>query len=132
VNARDTAEDLRRIRALVDEQAEDEGLWTIYPRAQQPIGEAYLQQELRRLHTLIEEVTPSTPASDRCPACHDVGWYLDYSGGGHVEPLTLELLPCIHPECKASGRRIEHLSVNEVGFNRTVERGGHVMAVGRG
>ena len=71
-------------------------------------------------------------ANERCSCCHDVGWYLDYSGGGHVEPLTLELLPCIYPECKSSGQRIEHLSVQEVGFNRAVERGGLVMAVGRG
>ncbi len=48
---------LSRIRALVDEQAEDEGLWAIYPFGEQPIAEAYLQQELRRLHALIEEVT---------------------------------------------------------------------------
>jgi hypothetical protein len=48
---------LAAIRALVDEQAEDEGLWAIYPMGQQPIMEAYLQQELRRLHALIEGVT---------------------------------------------------------------------------
>jgi len=45
------------IRALVDEQAEDEALWAIYPFGQQPIAEAYLQQELRRLHALIEKAT---------------------------------------------------------------------------
>lgn len=67
----------------------------------------------------------------KCPVCSGVGWYLDYSGGGSVEPLTLELLPCIHPECRASGRRVAHLSVNEAGFTRVVERGGHVLAVGR-
>ena len=38
------------IKRLVDEQAEDEGLWFI--AATMP--EAYLQQELRRLHHLIE------------------------------------------------------------------------------
>lgn len=48
---------LQRIRALVDEQAEDEGLWGINPFGEQPITEAYLQQELRRLHALVEEVT---------------------------------------------------------------------------
>ena len=50
-------ESLDRIRALVDEQAEDEALWAVYPLGQQPIAEAYLQQELRRLHALIEELT---------------------------------------------------------------------------
>ena len=48
---------LQRIRALVDEQAEDEALWAVYPFGQQPIAEAYLQQELRRLHALIESLT---------------------------------------------------------------------------
>lgn len=37
---------------LVDEQAEDEGLWFVARTA----PEAYLQQELRRLHAAIEEV----------------------------------------------------------------------------
>jgi len=42
--------DLDAVRAIVDEQAEDEGLWFIAPTA----PEAYLQQELRRLHAVIE------------------------------------------------------------------------------
>ncbi len=41
---------LDHLRALVAEQAEDEGLWF----DAQYITEAYLQQELRRLHALIE------------------------------------------------------------------------------
>lgn len=53
----DNAEKLQKIRKLVDEQAKDEGLWGIHPSGQQPIVEAYLQQELRRLHYLIEELT---------------------------------------------------------------------------
>lgn len=43
-------EALTRIKALVDEQAEDEGLWF----QAQTVPEAYLQQALRRLHGLIE------------------------------------------------------------------------------
>lgn len=39
------------ILALVEAQANDEGLWF---RAQTP-AEAYLQQELRNLHALIEK-----------------------------------------------------------------------------
>jgi hypothetical protein len=38
------------VRRLVDEQAEDEGLWFLAQTA----PEAYLQQELRRLHAAIE------------------------------------------------------------------------------
>lgn len=46
-------EALAAIRALVDAQAEDEGLWFMAQTA----PEAYLQQELRRLHALVESVT---------------------------------------------------------------------------
>jgi len=47
--------DAERIRAVVDEQAEDEGLWSVPLGPTQPIVEAYLQQELRRLHRVIEQ-----------------------------------------------------------------------------
>lgn len=39
-----------RVRLLVDRQAEDEGLWFFARTA----SEAYLQQELRKLHSVIE------------------------------------------------------------------------------
>ncbi len=48
---------LADIRALVDEQAEDEALWALNLDGTLPISEAYLQQELRRLHALIEAAT---------------------------------------------------------------------------
>jgi len=41
---------LTALVALVDQQAEDGGLW--FDAATAP--EAYLQQELRRLHTAVE------------------------------------------------------------------------------
>lgn len=39
-----------RLQDLVNEQAEDEGLWFIAAT----VSEAYLQQALRRLHDVIE------------------------------------------------------------------------------
>jgi hypothetical protein len=45
-----TAQGAETVRAIVDEQAEDDGLWFIAETA----AEAYLQQELRRLHAAIE------------------------------------------------------------------------------
>jgi hypothetical protein len=44
---------LHGIRALVDQQAEDDGLWFMAETA----SEAYLQQELRKLHECIEAAT---------------------------------------------------------------------------
>lgn len=50
---------LADLQKIVDEQAEDEGLWFIAETA----PEGYLQQELRRLHAAIEELT----IANRCP-----------------------------------------------------------------
>ena len=47
------AETLAAVRALVARQAEDDGLW--FDAATAP--EAYLQQELRKLHAAIEAGT---------------------------------------------------------------------------
>jgi hypothetical protein len=46
----DLTEALRRIRGVVDAQAEDDGLWFVADS----IVEAYFQQELRSLHATIE------------------------------------------------------------------------------
>ena len=43
-------ETINKIKKIVHEQAKDEGLWFISERA----PEAYLQQELRKLHAVIE------------------------------------------------------------------------------
>lgn len=44
------AADLAAIRKVVDDQAEDGGLWFVAETA----AEAYVQQELRKLHAVIE------------------------------------------------------------------------------
>jgi hypothetical protein len=45
---------LRELAELVDEQAEDDALWALNLDGTLPISEAYLQQELRRLHAKVE------------------------------------------------------------------------------
>jgi hypothetical protein len=56
---------LSSCRTLVNEQAEDEGLWFVAATA----AEAYLQQELRKLHAAIE-AAPSAPSEKyECPMC---------------------------------------------------------------
>jgi len=47
-----TDEAIKTVKALVDEQAEDEGLWF----EAETVPEAYLQRKLRELHALIEHV----------------------------------------------------------------------------
>lgn len=46
---------------VVNEQANDEGLWFLTPTA----SEAYLQQALRRLHAAVEGKTPAAKAGER-------------------------------------------------------------------
>jgi hypothetical protein len=45
-----------------------------------------------------------------CPMCRDIGWVLDTKP--NVEPLGLELLPCLLPDCQWSGRAIGVPSVD--------------------
>jgi len=45
---------LKSIQDKVNEQAEDEALWSVPAEGTQRIAEAYLQQELRALHKVIE------------------------------------------------------------------------------
>lgn len=48
---------IKAVKALVAKQAEDEGLWAVpIPPQKQAISEAYLQQELRKLHDLVEQI----------------------------------------------------------------------------
>ena len=65
-NERLTAENTR-IRALVDEQAEDDGLWFVAQYA----PEAYLQKALRRLHEVIEGKTGGEIARELVSTEHD-------------------------------------------------------------
>ena len=53
----DAASLVANIQTVVDEQAEDEGLWFMA----MTVSEVYLQQELRRLHAAIEGVPVETP-----------------------------------------------------------------------
>jgi len=48
----EAADEIVALQALVSEQAEDEGLWFVARTA----PEAYLQQELRRLHAKLENI----------------------------------------------------------------------------
>ena len=47
---------VERLRAIVDQQADDDALWALGLDGRLPISEAYLQQELRRLHWAVEAI----------------------------------------------------------------------------
>ncbi len=46
---------VKKIKALVAEQSDDELLWSLPVNSRQSIAEAHLQEELRRLHEIIEQ-----------------------------------------------------------------------------
>lgn len=92
-------------RGIVDEQTEDEGLWSTRLDGTTSIAEAYLQQELRRLHAAVERetdlgVAPSprhvltTLAHDTCPCGH--------AGHRHRFPADASFTygPCFDCGCK--------------------------------
>lgn len=91
---------LREVQKLVDNQAEDEGLWFIAETA----GEAYLQQELRRLHALIEQHDNPHPerAGASCGAS-DGSAFLRVIVETHDSRLELDTRTglCAHLEARA-------------------------------
>lgn len=87
------------LRVLIDEQAEDGALWAVHPFGEQPIVEAYLQQELRRLHVAVEAALPALAAlSARLAAAETAlafigevaeSWHGPSGDGGHERALAV-------------------------------------------
>ncbi len=77
---------------IVNEQAEDDGLWF----EAQTASEAYLQQELRRLHAAVERASaaPQEP----------VAWMHEHSNGQNM--LITEELKRTLPKAAVSGYTI--------------------------
>lgn len=48
----------------------------------------------------------------KCHSCRDVGWVLEGKQRKSDNILTVELLPCLIPDCNISGTPISILSVN--------------------
>jgi hypothetical protein len=47
-----------------------------------------------------------------CTLCHDTGWLIEAKDrNGHI---TLELIPCLIPDCTRSGQPVDLVSVNEL------------------
>ncbi len=51
-----------------------------------------------------------------CTLCYGVGWILSTSFKQSGK-LTLEIIPCLIPDCEFSGRSVELISINELKFN---------------
>jgi hypothetical protein len=53
-----------------------------------------LLESLEAAWTSLRVLSPG-----RCSICANLGWILEANGAGLTPPLSLELIPCIHPEC---------------------------------
>ena len=58
---------------------------------------------------MVLALVSSHSFSDKCPQCNNVGWELETNFVD--DPLKVELIPCLLPDCKHSGRTIS-LHVN--------------------
>lgn len=70
---------------------------------------------------------PNDPGN--CQLCRNVGWLLEAKQKGPY--VTLELIPCLIPDCQHSGKRIELLSINDLGLTKiaTNPQTGVIMSV---
>jgi len=69
----------------------------------------------------------------KCSLCYDTGWLLEakQKSDGAV---TVELLPCLIPDCAKSGQRIELLSLNMLQMQDVARhpKDGYVMSLSNG
>lgn len=63
-----------------------------------------------------------------CPMCGGSGWVLEAKTEGGP-PVALELVPCLLPDCTASGQAVSVLSVNLAGFDRAVMHPGEPLVM---
>lgn len=67
-----------------------------------------------------------------CTLCHNTGWVIELQHD--IAGITFEIIACPIPDCKASGQRVDLMSVNEMRFRRAVMHpaGGFVMSLVQG
>lgn len=107
---------LETIRKMVEAQADDEGLWF----AAKTAPEAYLQQELRKLHGLIEHLVnkeAGSPALSSEPLQKPVAWRWKREDGGWAFTYSISM-KAMH---EARGVNLEPLYSHPVGAEQTAK-----------
>ncbi len=66
-----------------------------------------------------------------CSLCRDTGWLLETRDRMGI--VTMEILPCLIPDCKKSGQRVELLSLHFMNFGSRTKHpiDGYIMSVSR-
>jgi len=57
---------------------------------------------------------PYDVKKDFCTLCFNTGWLLETKDRGGV--VTMEIIPCLIPDCEKSGQEVKLLSVNLMYF----------------
>ncbi len=67
-----------------------------------------------------------------CTLCRDTGWLLECKDRGGA--VTMEIIPCLIPDCKKSGQRVELLSLHFMLFGSHTKHpiDGYLMSVSKG
>ncbi len=68
-----------------------------------------------------------------CSECRDLGWVFDRRLDKPA-PMMLELMPCLIPDCEASGRPIQNINFRGIEFKHASYHPakGYVMSVSGG
>jgi hypothetical protein len=64
-----------------------------------------------------------------CTLCHDTGWLIEAKN--RAGKVTLEIIPCLIPDCTKSGQPVKLVSVNDLKL-RNVSRHpllGYIMSI---
>jgi len=67
-----------------------------------------------------------------CTLCHNTGWLLEAKDRAGI--VTMEVIPCLIPDCEKSGRQIEQISMNYMRFTSCAMHPseGYIMSLKRG
>jgi len=67
--------------------------------------------------------------SAECTLCRDTGWLLETKDKNGI--VTMEIIPCLIPDCKKSGQRVELMSLYFMHFGGCVKHpvDGYLMSV---
>ena len=87
---------------------------TPYPIARKGKEAIVVIENLQEAHEGLQNMAKVSPVD--CALCHGTGWIIEAKDkAGWV---TLEIIPCLIPDCKKSGQKIKLMSVNEMYFKR--------------
>jgi len=80
---------------------------------------------------LIDKPPAPVLSDETCSLCHNAGWVIEAKERGNE--VTMEIIPCLIPDCLYSGKRVELTSIDYLKMtNATIHpKDGFIMSVSR-